>query len=82
MSETNQALGTPVDLVLGAWQPIATAPCDGTRVLTYREGWQEHTTVAWFNSTGCGAACWVPVWGSQCPPPTHWTPLPAPPQSA
>ncbi len=37
MSETNQALGAPVDLVLGAWQPIATVPASGY-FMVYEDG--------------------------------------------
>jgi hypothetical protein len=68
------------------WQPIATAPKDGTRVLvrfatgcevaSYRSStvgepqWRTHTSYEWRTSGG--------QWAS----PTHWMPLPAPPESA
>jgi hypothetical protein len=61
------------------WQPISTAPMDGTRVLTFRADFRESMGVAWFNATGCGEPCWVPVNGSSWPEPTHWMPLPKPP---
>ncbi len=31
------AVGSQVDLVLGAWQPIATAPKNGAEILAWRE---------------------------------------------
>ena len=58
------------------WRPIDTAPRDGVRVLVYRDGYAESVAVAWFNSTGGGDACWVPVNGSVWPEATHWMPLP------
>jgi hypothetical protein len=64
------------------WLPIETAPRDGTRVLTYRAGFAESQAVAWFNHTGCGDPCWVPVHGSSWPEPTHWCQLPATPTEA
>ena len=62
------------------WKPIESAPKDGTRVLSYREGYAESMAVVWWNGTGCGAACWLPVNGAVWHSPTHWQPLPAPPQ--
>ena len=65
---------------MSEWQPIETAPKDGTRILTasrHNSGW------------------WLIVaeWGGKSPPrwidsfigrtaqsPTHWMPLPEPPQ--
>jgi hypothetical protein len=48
------------------WQPIETAPKDGTEVLLYHPD--------------LGMACW-PWWGRQGPwhEVTHWMPLPPPP---
>lgn len=56
------------------WQPIETAPRDGTRVLTFRRDFSESYAVAWFGRGG-----WIPVNGSAWPEPTHWAPLPEPP---
>ncbi len=58
------------------WQPISTAPKDGTEVLVcgyrqqsvaaYREGyWRVYTDEGWFGSDQ---------------PATHWMPLPEPPE--
>lgn len=60
------------------WQPIATAPKDGTQVLVFDEGavfisqWlvNEEGDEGWFDH------------GFVEPPPTHWQPLPSPPQAA
>lgn len=66
---------------MGEWQPIETAPKDGTRVLVARfapgtkydkimkvDRWQEkYSGFGLFNHT---------YW-----PPTHWMPLPAPPEN-
>lgn len=57
------------------WQPIETAPKDGTRILTYRQGYVENMAVAWSYELG-----WHPVFGDIWPNPTHWMPLPSPPK--
>lgn len=63
------------------WMPIETAPKDGSRIITY-DG-SEVRENRWFNFdvTGCfpgsDAYCrWHPQES-----PTHWMPLPEPPQS-
>lgn len=56
------------------WQPIETAPRDGTLVLVYREGiidmavWSDHF------------ACWITCASNQGEKRTHWMPLPEPPE--
>ena len=35
---------------MSEWQPIETAPKDGTRVLLFRDGWAENTSVGYWNS--------------------------------
>lgn len=73
------------------WQPIETAPKDGTVVLVYPGVWSNRT---------CSVARWDddrsakrprPYWSrddtssvTTCRnvPPTHWMPLPAPPETA
>jgi hypothetical protein len=66
------------------WQPIESAPRDGTHILGYADG--EMTTVYWEpGSVGIHphwclvvVVCWVEgdeFW------PTHWMPLPKPPQT-
>ncbi len=67
------------------WQPIATAPRDGTDILL-----TDGETVAqasdwageWMLNIGDNKCCHT-TWKSLCEPPTHWMPLPPPPtQSA
>lgn len=63
------------------WQPIETAPKDGTRVLLAAPG---HLTMigsfeAWKTIHAAGPWWWSN--GSMITPdPTHWQPLPAPPK--
>ena len=59
------------------WQPIETAPKDGTRILAYCAGgdWQD---VIYWEASWQGA----PFWCSDRTKtdPTHWMPLPEPPK--
>lgn len=116
-----QQAGSPLGLglseLLGAWQPIATAPRDGTAILgwcvhaadPYHDGdrltiYGAHTeglshaadgpvVVEWggafddstWESRGCSLPDWWFQRGSEwevTANPTHWMPIPAPPQSA
>lgn len=61
-----------------AWQPIATAPRDGTKVLLYPSpyyasigsvGWFAKRAKEWAYEGETGTGC----------EPTHWQPLPPPP---
>lgn len=78
---------------MAEWQPIATAPRDGTWFLAYEDGdmyacsviLNEDGTPADFRLNddgdpvlGYAAYCGQPVVSS--PEPTHWQPLPEPPQ--
>lgn len=72
------------------WQPIETAPKDGTAIIGLFDGkaiecsWWVPPAVAvntrakwdpiWLDSHGCGCC------GEDDGPPTHWIPLPEPPQ--
>lgn len=62
----------------GAWQPIETAPKDGTRILLWDDQDKEVCSAKW-KGTGwraCGTEeriVWVKF--------TRWMPAPAPPQS-
>ena len=61
------------------WQPIETAPKDGTPILGYCEGYM--TTVEWvalggfWNLCECGKFAEDGEWN-----PTHWQLLPEPPR--
>ena len=66
------------------WQPIETAPKDGTRVLLwngYRRaiGWYSHyedSSSGWHRQTLIGE----PLGLRDIAPETHWMPLPGPPE--
>lgn len=58
-----------------SWQPIATAPTDGTELLVFDEG---AICLAWFDEV---SGCWYDQ-GPMTPEPTHWMKLPAPPAAA
>lgn len=71
------------------WQPIETAPKGGTRILAwaYRRGWEASSgaivVCAWHGTRWgiMGAICdkgWADI-KDECTP-THWMPLPPPPQ--
>jgi hypothetical protein len=58
-----------------AWQPIETAPRDGTRVLLARAGIEAQHTAFWSEGVWrCGNQQYFNK-------PTHWRPLPPPPQT-
>ena len=62
---------------MSAWQPIATAPKDGTEVILYDPAWTRATTGIWDEHAGfwCyGDDYWFKA------KPTHWQPLPEPPK--
>ncbi|WGR59952.1 DUF551 domain-containing protein [Paracoccus ferrooxidans] len=68
------------------WQPIETAPRDGTKIDLWT-GYNERIADSmWLNGRG-----WVfwgtdgfesPGWEKVFPAPTHWMPLPQPPEDA
>ena len=65
---------------VGEWQPISTAPKDGTRVLLYWPYWDQWPVVGMFDRF----QRWVTEMAvsTEGPGPTHWMPLPAPPAAA
>ena len=70
------------------WQPIETAPRDGTRVLVCE--WEEERPIQWVaewceprDCVWLHRAGFVPYFNRSDTPilrPTHWQPLPAPPE--
>ena len=67
-----------------SWQPIETAPKDGEAVLLWcpaDEDWQSFVTSGWYES-GIFDRRWYACTDEQPmePQPTHWMPLPAPPE--
>jgi len=66
------------------WQPIETAPKDGTDIIVYRPKFDgdyiPQVGVDWWmlpSKTGFYSECWAKS-RKDCPP-THWQPLPKPP---
>lgn len=74
------------------WQPIETAPKDGTEVIVYHpeagvcaafcptEGFAWHCMDGQNTVIGRKSGRSIPSMTSFINPPTHWMPLPAPPQ--
>ena len=56
------------------WQPIETAPKDGTRMLL-----TDHSEIVFCGNYDTGCGFWVGDDGDTCHGLTHWMPLPAPP---
>lgn len=74
---------------MSEWQPIETAPKDGTRVLVFSPDAREpQIFVAWLGSfilpgtKGEEDEGWIDAWSDDLVDawPTHWQPLPAPPE--
>ena len=66
------------------WQPIETAPKDGTPILSHKAGvWAMPMIVCWLDGPGIGEPAWRQY---DAEPsivrrhPTHWMPLPTPPR--
>ncbi len=62
---------------MSEWQPIATAPKDGTRILIYCKYGIGVRTGAWLDY-GKGRMAFTLIAGRD-PDPTDWMPLPEPP---
>lgn len=63
------------------WQPIETAPKDGSRILAYEPSADSKIHEIWWEDD-CGGPFqgWTDDWDTE-PEPTHWVPLPAGPAS-
>ena len=59
------------------WQPIETAPKDGSIVLIYRDGYVIDQACCWYSKE---FEYWTPVGGYIFMGATHWMPLPEPPK--
>ena len=84
-------MGHQIDAVNDAldkmkWQPIETAPKNGTEVLLYsRVGHVIGKFCRWApDDRDWMGSDWVVTWDDSClsTPPTHWMPLPAAPDAA
>lgn len=71
----------------GKWRPIETAPKDGTTITLWAEKWERpanggynKNVEVWDTELGCtdDGEAWP---DDELPPPTHWQPLPSPPES-
>lgn len=67
---------------MSTWQPIETAPKDGRLLLVFdRSG--RGSMVAWYDLGSWQSHELDSPWGGNyCPTPTHWMPLPEPPEDA
>lgn len=61
------------------WQPIATAPKDGTEILIAREGRKDYLIAAWREYGNEFLWCERGLRFHALAEPTHWQPLPEPP---
>ena len=61
------------------WQPIETAPKDGTKFLAYEGGAENKHYECWWQDDFSNWSGWQDWWDSE-PEPTHWMPLPEPPK--
>ena len=61
------------------WQPIETAPKDETRIILWREGWQEANAVGFWSESD---KSWNAVGSTYFVGATHWMPLPPNPEAA
>lgn len=62
------------------WKPIETAPKDGTKFLSYEKAWNEYIVCYWDRSSFMAIS--IDQFGCNEPvEPTHWMPLPTPPEN-
>lgn len=62
------------------WQPIDTAPKDGTKILTCAlQSYPDSINVCWWKSDWFEGEFWQDDRDSE-PAPTHWLPLPETPK--
>jgi hypothetical protein len=66
---------------MNEWQPIKTAPDDGSDVLVYVENSNECFVVYWADDDDSWVYARAPNVGPISCEPTYWMPLPAPPPS-
>jgi hypothetical protein len=88
------AVAVPAEPTSGKWQPIETAPKDGSEILLYTSYEAELPDEESFSSVQIGSwddgnidvpigSVWYRAPGWDCPvvgKPTHWMPLPEPPR--
>jgi hypothetical protein len=63
------------------WQPIETAPKDGTEIIAYRKVQPPHIeAMSWADYGDTGRWYWTYDGDSPDVQPTHWIPIPPPPE--
>ena len=62
------------------WQPIETAPMDGTEVLLFGDRFDSAYLCAFHDGEWKYAGRYPDCWDGGIVNPTHWMPLPAPPK--
>ena len=63
---------------MSEWRPIETAPRDGTEVLG---AWEFAWTGGWcLEPVIYREGAWIVSWDHDAAEPTHWMPLPKPPE--
>lgn len=67
--------------VIEEWQPIETAPRDGTNIIVYRPKFHGNYIPQVGTDYWMTKGLFVPTWGKSRKdvPPTHWQPFPKPP---
>ena len=67
---------------MSAWQPIETAPRDGSIIIAFHAAWTRPSAVWWETTQGGGGQWMFDSDDSERakPEPTHWQSLPAPPE--
>lgn len=63
---------------MSEWNDILSAPLDGRRIIAWAKEWTGPCTAQYYGARGWGLDSDLPAFLYQ---PTHWLPLPAPPQS-
>jgi hypothetical protein len=85
MSDGSREAGDSVRSSFGQWQPIETAPKDEKEVILFYRWYLDggFVTAGYFHvSHEGGESYWyADLVNSGASPPTHWMPLPSPPDS-
>lgn len=64
------------------WQPIETAPRDGTDILVATQSYLGGVVMAAWDKGRRQEMAWMDMYGDAYPDATHWMPLPPPPKAA
>jgi len=80
MMRMARAAITAAYAVRDRWEPIETAPKDGTNILLgwFKDGEEPQVVSGWFEA-GIADYRWIDCFNEEANP-THWRPLPSPPE--